>query len=306
MTINVLSVQLRKLLLVGLVVIAGVSVASSLPALAADGSAGASDSIALTPATQKIAIKAGATVTSTFTVINDGETKYDFIVYGRPYSIKNELYEAQFEKTSANTDLYQWVNFEKVSYSLAPGERVDIPYSMQVPATAAPGGHYGVLFAETQPDSTETSSVLRKKRVGSIVLANVEGKITNKGGLIGSEAKFWQPTAPLTAVNRIENTGNTDFQAIVATNVEDMFGSIKYGERKEYVVYPSTVRRVTSSWDNSPWFGLFKVKQTITVLGKSTNTSHLVLMTPRWLVLLFIALIVFGAGYYALQRRNHN
>jgi hypothetical protein len=279
-------------------------VAQPAPAFAADASVGASDSIAITPATQKIDVKAGTTVSSTITVINDGKTGYTFIVYGRPYSVKNEQYEAQFEKTAANTDLYQWVNFAKVSYHLAPGERVDVPYDIQVPASAASGGHYGVIFAETQPDTTTSSSVLRKKRVGSIILATVDGVIINKGSLIGSEATFWQPVAPLTVTNRIENKGNTDFQATVGTNVEDLFGSVKYAERKDFVVYPNTIRQIAFSWDKGPWFGLFKVKQTVIILGKATTTSHFVLLAPRWLALLLVALILFGAGYYGLQLRK--
>lgn len=260
------------------------------------------DSMAVTPALQKVDVKAGSTVTNTFTVINDGRTAYKFIVYGRPYSVKNEQYEAQFEKSSANTDLYQWVKFAKVSYSLAPGERVEIPYDLHVPATAAPGGHYGVIFAETQPDSPAASSVLRKKRVGSIVLANVDGKTITRGSVISSYADFWQSTAPLSATNRIENKGNTDFQATVATKVEDLFGSVKHSERRDYVIYPNTTRKVVFAWEGGPWFGLFKVNQTVSVLDKNTNVSHFVLLAPRWLVLIVIVLIVTGAAYALLRR----
>lgn len=277
---------------------------SSTVAAADQDSTAATDVIAVSPAMQRIEGKAGTTVTGEFTVINDGKTSFNFIVYGRPYSVTNEQYEPQFETTTATTDLYQWLKFAKVSYTLSAGERIDIPYEMNIPANASIGGHYGVIFAETQPDPAKSSSVLRKKRVGSIMLANVAGDVLHKGAFISSEARFWQFTPPLSASNRIENTGNTDFQATVATTIEDLFGSVKYGERKDYVVYPSTIRNVTFNWDKSPWFGLFKVKQTVTVLDTSTDVTHFVLMVPRWLLLLGIGLIIFGAGYYAFQRRN--
>jgi hypothetical protein len=271
---------------------------------AVDGASPATDSVAMSPAMQQFDAKAGTTVTGKFTVINDGQTAFKFIVYGRPYSVTNEQYEPQFEKTTATTDLYQWVKFDKVSYSLAAGERLDIPYEMAVPATASPGGHYGVIFAETQPDAVTSSSVLRKKRVGSIVSVNVDGSVLRKGTFLSSSALFWQPTPPLSASNRVENTGNTDFPATVATNVEDLFGSVKYSERKEYVVYPSTIRNITFNWDKSPWFGLFKAKQTVTVLNKSTTTSHYILMAPRWLALVLIIVIAMGAWYGLLRYKR--
>ena len=271
----------------------------TVPVSAAD-----TDSVAISPGMQRIEAKAGTTETGKFTVINDGATPYSFIVYSRPYSVTNENYDPQFEKTSKNTDLYQWVKFAEVSYHLAPGERVEIRYDLHVPAAAAPGGHYGVIFAETQPEPGKEASVLRKKRVGSIVLANVDGKVSREGKTLSSAAPFWQTSPPLTASNRVENSGNTDFEANVLTKVTDLFGSVKYSEQKDYVVYPGTIRNITFSWTNAPWFGLFKVNQTVTVLNTPTNTSHFVLLAPRWLALVVIILLIVGAGYGLLQRKR--
>ena len=271
----------------------------TMPVSAAD-----TDSVAVSPGMQRIEAKAGETETGKFTVINDGATPYSFIVYSRPYSVTNENYDPQFEKTSKNTDLYQWVKFAEVSYRLAPGERIEIQYDLHVPAAAAPGGHYGVIFAETQPEPGQEASVLRKKRVGSIVLATVDGDVSREGKVLSSAVPFWQTSPPLTASNRVENSGNTDFQANVLTKVTDLFGSVKYSEQKDYVVYPGTIRNITFNWTNAPWFGLFKVNQTVTVLDTPTNTSHFVLLAPRWLALVVIILLIVGAGYGLLQRKR--
>jgi hypothetical protein len=278
--------------------------ATMTSALALPVSAADTDSVAVSPGMQRIEAKAGATEAGKFTVINDGATPYNFIIYSRPYSVTNESYDPQFEKTSKNTDLYQWVKFAEVSYHLAPGERVEIQYELQVPASAAPGGHYGVIFAETQPESGQEASVLRKKRVGSIVLVNVDGRVSREGKMLNSAAAFWQTSPPLTTSNRVENSGNTDFQANVLTKVTDLFGSVKYSEQKDYVVYPGTIRNIMFSWTNAPWFGLFKVNQTVTVLDTPTNTSHFVLLAPRWLALVVIILLIIGAGYGLLQRKH--
>jgi len=276
----------------------------SSPAHAAETTTTPEESLAMTPAIQRLEIKAGETVDRTMTVINDGKVAYKFIVYARPYSVKNEQYDPQFETTLENTDVYQWVQFEKVSYTLQPGERIDVPYHMKVPANAAPGGHYGVIFAETQPDASTATSVLRKKRVGGLLLANVDGKVVRSGALLSANAPFWQSAPPLTINDRVKNTGNTDFQASVSTSVEDMFGSVKHSETKNYTVYPGTIRKIPVTWDNSPWFGLFKYKQSVSIVGNVTNTSHYVLLAPKWLVLLLIIAVVVGAGYGLLRYKR--
>jgi len=261
-------------------------------------------SISLTPVIKKSEIKAGNTNSDKIVVINDGTTAYTFTVYSRPFSVKNEQYNLQFETATANSDLYQWITFSKTSYTLKPGERVDVPYTIHVPATAAPGGHYGIIFAETVAEPGSTDSVLRKKRIGSIITTNVDGDIIQKGDLIESIANFWQSIPPLTVSNRIQNTGNTDFSATILTSVKDIFGGEKYRESKDYIVYPGTVRNAAFTWNQSPWFGFFKINQTVTILDKSTDTTHYALVAPRWFIIVLILAIVTSAGYTLLRRKR--
>ncbi|MDB5187462.1 MAG: exported protein of unknown function [Candidatus Saccharibacteria bacterium] len=270
----------------------------------ADSQPAQRDSIALSPVSQRFELKAGDQATNKVTVINDGNTNAVFVVYARPYSIKNEAYEPEFEKTSKSTDIYQWIEFEKTSYTLKAGERVDIPYEFKVPATAAPGGHYGVVFVETQPEPGTNDSVVRKKRIGSIIMVTVDGGIIKKGSTLDTSVKFWQTIAPLVGASRVENTGNADFSANVTMTVTDMLGSIKFREVKDYVVYPDTIRRIPVSWQNAPWFGLFKVEYKTVVLDKATNSSNYVLMLPRWLAAIGLVLVVLGAGYALIRRKR--
>lgn len=262
------------------------------------------ESIAISPVSQRFELKAGDQAANKVTVINDGDVDAIFVVYARPYSIKNELYEPDFEKTSKSTDIYQWIEFDKTSYALKAGERVDVPYEFKVPASAASGGHYAVIFVETQPEPGATDSVVRKKRLGSIVTATVDGELIKKGSTVETTVKFWQTVAPLVGASRVENTGNTDFQASATMTVTDILGSIKHREIKEYVVYPDTIRRIPIEWQNVPWFGLFKVEYKTVVLDKATQSSNYVLMLPRWLAVIGIALIVIGAGYALIRHKR--
>lgn len=288
----------------GLALLLGLT--SFIPQIASAQEVGPTDtgSIALNPSIERLALKAGTSQTSKLTVINDGSSPYTFVVYSRPFSVKDEEYTPQFEATTKYTDIYQWISFETTSYKLNPGQRIEVPYTVHTPANAAPGGHYAVIFAETQPDSTQAESVQRKKRVGAILQASVEGEVTSSGRILDMTADFWQSTPPLRVSSKVENTGNIDFYAKVDTEIKDLFGTVKGKDSREYIVYPGTVRKIDVDWDKAAWFGVYSVSQTVKVLDETQSLSRYVLIMPRWLILLFGALLIAGIGYVVLRHKR--
>lgn len=299
---NAVSTQLRIIWSAALCA-ALLAVGLSGAAHALGTSDGTRDSITLSPVSQRLDIKAGDAASGKLTVVNDGTVEERIIVYARPYSVKTEAYTPDYDNKSANTDIYQWVRLDATSYTLQAGETKYIPYTVQVPAGAAPGGHYGVIFIETQPKEGSTDSVIRKKRIGTILLATVQGQVTRSGSVLSTSADFWQTTPPLTVVNRVQSTGNTDITASNHLKVTDLFGNVKYDEAKDFTVYPGTTRRIALVWDQAPWFGLFRATQTIDVLGKTTTATHYVLIAPRWLPLTLVVLVLIGAIYGWRRRR---
>jgi hypothetical protein len=263
------------------------------------------ESITLSPVSQDYKIDAGKEVSDELTVINDGKLAYDFIVYSRPYSVQSEQYDPDFTKVKSNTDVYQWVRLPQTKYHIEPNQTIKVPYTLSVPSTAAPGGHYGVIFAETQPvPQTSGNSVVRKKRVGTIIYANVNGSYINKGEFVDSSIPFWQLQPPMNAYVRVKNTGNSDFRDNVRYVVKDVFGNVKYDASKAFPVLPQTTRKITLSWDKSPWFGLFKVEISQKFLDKEQTTSGYVLMMPRFLPVVLLVLILIGGGYGLYHRRK--
>jgi len=261
------------------------------------------ESIALSPVNKRYEINAGEAREDKFTVINDGNIAFDFVVYTRPYSVTNEKYDPSFTETQGNADAYKWVSFDQARYQLEPGKSIEIPYTMRVPSNAAPGGHFGVVFVETQPKDGGQSAVVRKKRVGMILYATVNGTYQIGGEKLGTSIPFLQHRSPLSATTRVKNTGNADFVVTSTLTVKDIFGNAKHQQKKENAVLPSTTRAIPLEWTNSPWFGLFNVEVTSQFLDKKQTDSGLVLLVPRWL-LAVIALVVIGAVIYGIARRR--
>lgn len=268
---------------------------------------GEAESITLSPVNNRFTIDAGQTRDGELTIVNDGATAYDFTVYARPYWVSNESYDPVFTKESPQSDAYQWVRLPQTQYRAEAGQTIKIPYTINVPPTAAPGGHYGVIFAETQPVKTEGqggNSVDRKKRVGMIIYASVNGNIINKGNAVTNNIPFWQMQPPMQASVTAKNEGNVDFINKVTFSAKDVFGNPKYTIVKEYPVLPQTTRTIELEWPESPWFGLFRVDIKQEFLDTELSTSNYVLMMPRLLPIMLLLLVAVGGAYAFLRRRN--
>lgn len=262
------------------------------------------ESITLSPVSKQYQLKAGETRSDELTIINDGETTYEFTVYAQPYSVSNEEYDPDFFNERDNTDVYKWIKPERTRYRLAAGETTKVSFTVTVPEGARPGGHYGAIFAETQPaGSAEGNSVARKKRVGTIIYATIEGKYRIGGALQEVSIPTLQLKTPLVTETRVKNTGNTDFKADLSLTVADLFGGVKYAETKAYQVLPETTRKMTMKWSNAPTFGLFKVSVSTKFLDENTTKDSYVLMAPLGAYLATVVVLFIGIIFFVQRRR---
>jgi len=297
----------RGLIVAGVFLFSLFAFGASSQTVAAQSADDGRESITLSPTSIKLQIDAGKTATGKLTVVNDGAIGYDFLVYARPYSIVDNAYDnPDFTNVTKYSDLYGWVQFPKTSYRIEAGATLEIDYKITVPSGAAPGGHYGVVFAETQPDDSADggNAVIRKKRVGTIAYVTVNGQYKNEGEAAKGSIDFWQLQPPLRATVIAKNTGNTDFTSTTRLTVRDMFGSKKYESVKEFQVLPETTRTMPLEWTNSPWFGLFKIETEQKFLDKTDTSEGYVLMMPRYMPIAFIVIIIIGGIFYVWRRKH--
>lgn len=261
--------------------------------------------ITLSPAVSTPKLDAGSTQDGKLTVINDGQTTYTFVLYARPFSVSGEQYDPNYTEVNERTEAYQWVQFKQTHYTLKPGERVKAPYTLKVPQNAASGGHYAVLFAETQPPANDTSSVVRKKRVGSLLYMTVNGTLTQAGSVESWNAALWQKTRPLESDVRIKNSGNVHFEANLSVSYQNIFGKDMHHLDQQMLILPGTTRKVPVSWSDGPAIGIFKVSGSINYLNKTEtlHTKYIVLL-PLWVLWVVVGLIVVLAGWSVLRKRK--
>lgn len=266
------------------------------------------ESMTLSPTSSKLNLDAGSVHEGKVTIVNDGSQPYDFLLYARPYSIiDNQYNNPNFTEVNSTTDVYKWVSFPKTKYRVEAGATVTAPYTMRIPKDAAPGGHYGIIFAETQPADEQPSGsmILRKKRVGSILYVTVNGDYKLVGNIEEPSTPFWQSSPPLRAYVTASNDGNADFTDSTRMIVKDVFGNTKYDVKKDFQVLPATSRTMTLEWSKALWFGFYKVETHQSFLGKSAKHESFVLMMPRFIPILLAVMILIG-GIYAILRRRKN
>lgn len=260
------------------------------------------EQIGISPASQSFQIDAGSSMQGSMKVINEGQIGYDFIVYARPYSVNDEQYDPNFTIPKPNADAYKWIQFEKTSFHINPGQIIQVNYTINVPAGATPGGHYGVLFAETKEKPLGTTGVTRTKRVGDLMYVTVNGKYTTSGYFKDFVLPFWQHSGPFISDARVVNTGNVELTAKASTVVQDVFGRTKFTNTGNATVLPGTTRLIEMKWDKAPKFGFFKVYQSVTLLGHRYAHSGYVLIAPVWFPVLLVIILVGGAGYAIVKK----
>lgn len=275
---------MKKLFVVLTMLVVAVA-ALGLPVSSFAQEAGKEERITLSPAISRPELSAGERATSKLTVINDGQTDYEVVLYARPFSVTNEQYDPDYTEVNERTQAYQWVQFENTRISLKPGDRAEVPYEISVPENAAGGGHYAVLFAETQPKQ-DGSNVARKKRVGSLLYMTIKGEVRESGSIDSWEARLFQTKPPIESTLRVKNDGNVHFQANVQAQYVNIFGKKQFELNREVIVLPGTTRKIVASWEGPPYFGIFRAKATVEYLDKTET------LPARWVVLVPIPLLI--------------
>lgn len=262
-------------------------------------------SITLSPAVNRPNFNSGTISEKEIKIINTGEQSYEFVVYAGPYSVKTETYDPDFVTVNKSNQAYQWISFDKTKYAIKPGQTIDIPYKIIIPKDAAPGGHYAVIFAETQPPSSGQTSVERKKRVGSLMYMTINGAVKMAGKVEDWTSSLWQTKLPLAADVRVRNDGNTHFLTNTHITYQDIFSRDKLKYNQEAIVMPGTTRRISANWSHPPLPGVYKVSGHIELLGKTETLPYkYILYTPLWLLYSVAGIVIVVVGAGLLKKRN--
>lgn len=203
------------------------------------------------------------------------------------------------------------------SFQLSPGKIQTLNISINVPANASPGGHYGVIRFTGTPPKLEGTGVSLSASLGALVLLTVNGNLKHKLSVeqFATTDANNKPTgifesAPINFEVRLKNTGNVQEQPTGSIMVTDMFGKTLGGVNinvPPHNILPDSIRKFTAVMDKTVigskhLFGRYRAELNVSYGGgkQTVLTDHITFwVIPYKLIAAIIIILV--AGFFGLR-----
>ena len=266
--------------------------------------------IALAEGVSRVELVPNTVTEGSFTLINRGTDRVDISVAAGKYNIEAAGTSTGKDNVDRN-QLYRWITITNDKFSMAPGEKKTVNYSVETPEDIPSGGQYATIVATASiPGASDVAGVSNKIGVAVNIFATTTGGDTRVSArLIAHEVPRFYLSGPIGATAKIENTGNTDVQVSMKLKINDIFfkdNEIYNNDIKEFSVFPGTTRSQANQWSGAPMLGLFRVKSTISFLGENYDREETVIIFPLFLIiiLLIIIALIIVAVVLRIKKRN--
>ncbi|MCW2527653.1 MAG: putative protein of unknown function cell surface [Pseudonocardiales bacterium] len=226
-----------------------------------------------------------------------------------------------------SADAGSWVEFHpagqaggaRITLTVAPRQRIDIPFTVTVPANASPGDHAAGIVASQSTPSTDAAgrSVLVDNRVGSRVYLRVDGTLHPSlvvSNFVAGYRNTWNPLGggSVSVSYTVRNNGNVRLSAHAVAVVSGLGGTLSARHALADIPELLPGASYTATRSINGVFPALKIKTGLTVQGYSTSSG--VSMPPAeaassswampWSVLLLVVLIAGLFVTLVMRRRS--
>lgn len=187
---------------------------------------------------------------------------YDLTLYAEVmnFAPQGEAGQGRFipviESETQGSTIAEWLRFERTEFVVPAEQTIELPFRIDVPENAQPGGHFAAILIGTKPPETNNnrSRVETSQVVTTLLFLRVSGEVVEEGSIRSFrplESILERPEA--TFELRFENTGNVHIlpqgeirisnmwgqeRGVVPINRDTMFGN----------VLPDSVRKFSFTW----------------------------------------------------------
>lgn len=214
--------------------------------------------LTLIPPSFEFQVKPGGTIETKVKLFNEEQVEKQFYTDTASFTASGETGNPTYDFTVPVEGLSSWFVVEKGPITLKPGDRVEIPVTINVPADAEPGGHYAVLaFSTTPPDTEGTQQIGVSASLGTLFLVRVEGEVVESGtikefGLLSASTTLTR--LPANFFVRYENAGNIHLRPSGKITISNLFhkvsGIVDVNPAKGATL-PGTVRKYDPVWERA-------------------------------------------------------
>ena len=221
----------------------------------------------------------------------------------RDFTAQGEEGQVDLKAGESNStySLASWITTDPGDATLEPKASQVFKFTIDVPANAEPGGHFGSIIFKTDAKPLDGGSgAAVAQEVGTLLLVKVAGDITEKAEIASFEpSKSIFEGAPITLISRISNKGNVFFKPRGTITITNQFGhEVVKLPLEERNILPGSVRRLTSEWKPKLTMGRYTATLAVTYGSENqviTSTTQFYIIPFKFIgaVLLAIVIIIF-------------
>jgi hypothetical protein len=297
----------------GLIIVFAMTVyiAGVLPAFAQEAL-----SVTITPPLFQLTVGPGESWSSSVKVVNNNSYPVSYAAQVVDFEAQGETGQGKFVpliETFANEpksgdSLGSWIEISKDPITIEAGESAQIQFTVRVPESADPGGHYAAIMIGPSSEDRESGSHMKVSSfVTSLLFVRIKGEVVESGRIreFGTERTLYQrPEANF--VLRFENTGNTHLRPQGSITLYNMYGKergqVLINEKSNFGnVLPRSIRKFQFSWSGEESLLDIGRYSAVVTLGYGENGKQNTSATTYfWVVPLVPVSITLGIALFFL------
>lgn len=219
----------------------------------------------------------GQTYSQKISVRNDSDVPKTLYPYLRDFKADDEMGTPKLMAPGTEEGYYlaSWININSDGIDFGPHEEKEIPFTINVPANAGPGGYYGAIYFGTVPPKLQLQSEDKgagmsvAQQAGSLVLLRVKGEVDEDAIIreFSTEKNFYGTPFDIKFILRIANNGNVHVKPYGNISIKNMFGkevAVVHVNEKGSNILPKSIRRMENNWIGSSGFGRYTAEVGLT------------------------------------------
>lgn len=201
------------------------------------------------------------------------------------------------EKTGM--EMSEWIKLPVTQVTIPAGSSERVVFTMEVPADATPGSHFGSIFISVDPPEIEKSGAAVGYKVANIIIARISGEATDSANIRQFATKrFFHGSKNVDFSVRIENLGNVLVRPVGPVEITNMLGqkieTFIFND-EQASVFPGKVREYAFNWTGEgTGFGRYEAMIS-TVYGDNGAKKTLSSTVSFWILPMNIILPALGA-----------
>ncbi len=277
----------------------------------------------LAPSFIDLSVDKGQQFTREITITNNEKEPFSFALEGSDVRFSTSGIPQFLSNADIPPDsLLWWLNYEPGPYALRPGESRTVPIVLNVPANAAPGGHYGAILVRNigdQPSGDEKPThVTLQAKIASLLFVEVAGKVERSLGITTfTTNRSLYSKLPIEFTVQVQNSGNTHLQPHGLITIAKSLTGKEVARRPVNAdlayLFPGATKQYNVTWrDNNdlphlPYFGPYKATLTLSadrVEPLRQTITFWIIPAYFWWVIAAILIVIVAFLYRVRPRKR--